>query len=227
MADPIEGLEMLGCWDGACPFTRHLGGMRTNGGCRCLYDAIPDVPKRRDIERLMRWIRNRSDNAEADNARLRSDVEALEFTRRDMITLFGPVTVTEARAQMAELVQLKLDRHRLKLVWTSVCDAVRGFKYIDEPTELAVKRMRHQLSELRAELAREQRRAIVFYPIDEWDEDIGDALWWKLPVVERPYCGSPLDDDWPGYHTHWSPLPSSEVIEAAERSALQGEEASR
>lgn len=67
-------------------------------------------------------------------------------------------------------------------------------------------------------------------PIDEWHEDLGDVLWWKFPVDEPPYVGTPLDlgcrvllkiigaDDpflktsfmvggWPGYHTHWTPLP--------------------
>lgn len=27
---------------------------------------------------------------------------------------------------------------------------------------------------------------------DEWHEDHGDVLWWKHPVVEPPYVGSPL-----------------------------------
>jgi hypothetical protein len=40
-----------------------------------------------------------------------------------------------------------------------------------------------------------------------WHEDLGDVLWWKFPIVEAPYVGSPLASDWPGYHTHWTPLP--------------------
>jgi hypothetical protein len=43
-------------------------------------------------------------------------------------------------------------------------------------------------------------------PLDEWDEDDGAALWWVLPVCEPPYVGSPLDDDFPDYVTHWTPL---------------------
>lgn len=43
-------------------------------------------------------------------------------------------------------------------------------------------------------------------PIDEWHEDIGDVLWWSFPIQEPPYCGSPLDADWPDYHTHWTPI---------------------
>ncbi len=43
-------------------------------------------------------------------------------------------------------------------------------------------------------------------PLDEWCEDIGCVLWWEFPITEPPYCGSPLDADWPGYHTHWTSL---------------------
>lgn len=43
-------------------------------------------------------------------------------------------------------------------------------------------------------------------PLDKWHEDMGEALWWKFPLEEAPYCGSPLCDDWPGYHTHFTPL---------------------
>ena len=48
-------------------------------------------------------------------------------------------------------------------------------------------------------------------PLEEWHEDYGIALWWTFPIEEPPYVGSPLDLDWPGYHTHWtliSPLPA-------------------
>jgi hypothetical protein len=41
---------------------------------------------------------------------------------------------------------------------------------------------------------------------EDWNEDDGAALWWKFPVVEEPYCGCPLSSDWPGYHTHWTPI---------------------
>jgi len=41
-------------------------------------------------------------------------------------------------------------------------------------------------------------------PLEEWHEDFGPVLWWFFPVCEPPSVGSPLDDDWPGYHTHWT-----------------------
>lgn len=67
-------------------------------------------------------------------------------------------------------------------------------------------------------------------PLSEWHEDMGPMLWWRFPIEEPPYVGTPLDlgrtvllqiigaDDpmlrtsfdvggWPGYHTHWTPIP--------------------
>lgn len=44
-------------------------------------------------------------------------------------------------------------------------------------------------------------------PADAWYEEIGPVLWWCFPVEEAPWCGTPLGSDWPGYHTHWTPLP--------------------
>lgn len=30
-------------------------------------------------------------------------------------------------------------------------------------------------------------------PYTEWHEDHGDALWWRFPITEAPYVGTPLD----------------------------------
>ena len=44
-------------------------------------------------------------------------------------------------------------------------------------------------------------------PIDEWHEDDGVVLWWRFPIVEPPYVGSPLCSDWEeDYYTHWTPI---------------------
>ena len=75
-------------------------------------------------------------------------------------------------------------------------------------------------------------------PLDEWREDMGDVLWWCFPITEAPYVGSPLDlglpvslrtefnsepvlaavryvGGWPGYHTHWTPIPIPEAPDHA------------
>lgn len=44
-------------------------------------------------------------------------------------------------------------------------------------------------------------------PLADWHEDDGAVVWWKLPVDEPAWIGTPLDDGWPGYHTHWTPHP--------------------
>ena len=58
-------------------------------------------------------------------------------------------------------------------------------------------------------------------PRDEWHEDTGPVLWWHFPIVEPPFCGTPLDTDWPidyaagddgdpvevDYCTHWTLIP--------------------
>lgn len=50
-------------------------------------------------------------------------------------------------------------------------------------------------------------------PLDEWHEDMGAVLWWRFPVNEAPWCGTPNCDDWPHYHTHFTPL----VVPAAQQ----------
>lgn len=44
-------------------------------------------------------------------------------------------------------------------------------------------------------------------PGEQYHEDMGDVTWWRFPVEEPPWVGSPNDSDWPGYHTHFTPLP--------------------
>lgn len=43
-------------------------------------------------------------------------------------------------------------------------------------------------------------------PLEDWHDDIGPVLWWTFPIDEPPYVGCPNSDDWPGYHTHWTPV---------------------
>jgi hypothetical protein len=55
-----------------------------------------------------------------------------------------------------------------------------------------------------------------------WHEEDGPVLWWRFPVSEAPYCGTPLDDEFPDYVTHWTRIeppvdPPPEEIEEEER----------
>jgi hypothetical protein len=57
-----------------------------------------------------------------------------------------------------------------------------------------------------AAATRRAEEAARAQPESEWHEDVGPVLWWAFPVQEPPYVGTPLDSDWPGYHTHWTPI---------------------
>lgn len=66
------------------------------------------------------------------------------------------------------------------------------------------------------EIAQRFSRITVARPEHEWHEDFGDVLWWRFPIQEPPWVGSPLGDDWPTmetpdgtrvpYYTHWTPI---------------------
>lgn len=43
-------------------------------------------------------------------------------------------------------------------------------------------------------------------PLAEYHEDMGPVLWWRFPIEEPPYVGSPLYTDWPGAHTHFTTI---------------------
>ncbi|WP_278529598.1 hypothetical protein [Enterococcus asini] len=52
---------------------------------------------------------------------------------------------------------------------------------------------------------------------EHWDEDMGDVLWWNFPVEEPPYCGTPLDEHFPKYKTHFSMIDMPNEIEKPKR----------
>ncbi len=53
-----------------------------------------------------------------------------------------------------------------------------------------------ELSRLRADGATLRER-VESEPFGSWHEDDGAVLWWRFPVAEPPYVGSPLHNDWP------------------------------
>lgn len=52
---------------------------------------------------------------------------------------------------------------------------------------------------------------------EHWHEDIGPVLWWNFPVEEPPYCGTPLDEHFPKYKTHFSMIDMPNEIEKPKR----------
>lgn len=65
------------------------------------------------------------------------------------------------------------------------------------------------LPEREEELAAVLRVAKHPFPRDEWREDDGIVLWWEAPTgggIEPPYVGTPLDDDFPEWVTHFTPI---------------------
>ncbi|MDT2770975.1 DUF1642 domain-containing protein [Enterococcus pseudoavium] len=54
---------------------------------------------------------------------------------------------------------------------------------------------------------------VIAHLAEKWHEDIGPVLWWNFPVEEPPYCGTPLDDDFPKYKTHFTELHMPDEIE--------------
>lgn len=43
-------------------------------------------------------------------------------------------------------------------------------------------------------------------PRAEWHEDMGPKLWWRFPVEEPPFAGTPLDEDFPEAFTHFTEI---------------------
>lgn len=43
-------------------------------------------------------------------------------------------------------------------------------------------------------------------PLKDWSEDDGSVLWWFFPIQEEPYVGTPLDEYFPEYVTHFTKI---------------------
>lgn len=69
------------------------------------------------------------------------------------------------------------------------------------------------LQQQAAELAmlRQLARPVAI-PGEAYEIDMGDVMWWRFPIDEPPWLGTPGDSDWPGYHTHFTPCPAEPVL---------------
>ena len=70
--------------------------------------------------------------------------------------------------------------------------------------------LQHVVDNARSLLNKDQD-LLIATPGDQYHEDDGPVLWWRFPVVEPPWAGTPNDCDWPGCHTHFTPLPPAPV----------------
>lgn len=52
--------------------------------------------------------------------------------------------------------------------------------------------------------------------IDEWHEDMGVVLWWRDPVEEPPYVGTPHDGDFDETYKWWTPIDIPDMPEKNE-----------
>lgn len=60
-------------------------------------------------------------------------------------------------------------------------------------------------------------------PAAEWHEDFGNVIWYLHPISEPPYCGTPLDSEFPYDLEYdddeareslwWTPLPDGNEIQ--------------
>jgi hypothetical protein len=114
---------------------------------------------------------------------------------------------TDYRALCAEL----LDELELWSSWHDATDlkdragAALHFTQPEPQPPAAIVEMVNKLHQINNPAALAQPEPVA-RPEDEYHEDMGAVLWWRFPIDEPPYCGSPLDSEWPGYHTHFTPL---------------------
>lgn len=71
--------------------------------------------------------------------------------------------------------------------------------------------------ELAKQLDEPQDEKVEAHLAEHWNEDIGDVLWWNFPVEEPPYCGTPLDEHFPKYKTHFTTIDMPNEIEKPKR----------
>ena len=50
--------------------------------------------------------------------------------------------------------------------------------------------------------------------IDEWHEEDGSVLWWRDPITEPPYVGTPDYEDFDETYKWWSPIDTPEIPES-------------
>jgi len=99
-----------------------------------------------------------------------------------------------------------------ELSWRSDPDALRNTPLVKKEDAVAAEVVGDVLVEdCRRQCAKQLEAVLYRVPktLAEYHEDQGAVVWWKFPVNEPAWIGTPSDSDWPGYHTHWTPHPTT------------------
>lgn len=113
---------------------------------------------------------------------------------------------------LAHLLELADSASLMRVVWGCAVMLDPANKCVD-PDADTIEHHPHALAGLEAKKPR---------PLDDWHEDVGDVLWWRFPIREAPYVGTPGDSDWPGYHTHWTRIICPEAPSGGIAGEVQG-----
>ena len=86
------------------------------------------------------------------------------------------------------------------------CSKVFHYAYREEYVNTIINALK-----VLVEVADEYINYNTLAPIEQWCEDYGNCLFWRLPINEPPYCGTPLDVAWSEnnlgeYYTHFTIL---------------------
>mgnify|MGYP003520730403 CR=1 FL=1 len=138
------------------------------------------------------------------------DVELGATNVRVLYTAPQPAPASQAEVADADIEQVLALAH-------SYADAklmrygALGIKEPPDPAAAFIE-LRRAILALRPE-----RVPMIARSLAEWHEDDGYAVWWAWNgdlrgwAGEPAYIGSPLCDDWPGYHTHWTAHPTQPI----------------
>lgn len=141
--------------------------------------------------------------------------EALAIAQKlaDAMAPLGPLA---AQGILARLTAAEADLRRIRAAIASKGGSEHApieWAYEQACAALDKHRARADAAEAERDAAIARAEApIVARPLDEWHEDMGDVVWWVFPIQEPAWIGSPQCDDWPGYHTHWTPHPKMPVL---------------
>lgn len=133
------------------------------------------------------------------------------------VALMRSLAAVASKAQ-AEVERLRADAEQLRADVARTDDKIGAMEIHGNSADYWYRKAlaRGKANEdLRAKLA-EAEAATKFQPLNDWHEDDGTALFSAMPINEPPYCGTPLDDDWP-----FGPLAHVAMREACRRIAVR------